>query len=38
MILAYQQILEAYKQGDILIDPFEEKQLQAATYDCRVGA
>ncbi len=37
MILAYQQILEAYKKGDILIDPFEEKQLQAATYDFRVG-
>ncbi len=37
MILTDNQILEANKAGDILIDPFDEKQLQPATYDFRVG-
>jgi len=37
MILTAQQISEAYQQGDIVINPFEEKQVQAATYDLRVG-
>jgi dCTP deaminase len=38
MILTDSQIIEAYKKGDILIDPFDENQVQAATYDLRVGA
>ncbi len=37
MILNAQQIREAHISGDILIEPFEEKQVQAATYDLRVG-
>ena len=37
MILTDRQIREAYVGGDIIIDPFEEKQLQPATYDFRVG-
>lgn len=38
MILTDSQIIEAYKKGDIVIDPFDENQVQAATYDLRVGA
>lgn len=38
MILNAQQISETYKKGDIIIDPFDEGQVQAATYDLRVGA
>ena len=38
MILTDAQIVEAYKKGDIVIDPFDEKQIQAASYDLRVGA
>ena len=37
MILTYQQIIEAHRAGDIVIDPFEESQVQAASYDLRVG-
>ena len=37
MILAHQQIIEAHRAGDILIDPFDEPQVQAASYDLRVG-
>lgn len=37
MILTDRQILETWRQGDIAIDPFDEKQIQAATYDLRVG-
>src|SRR5437667_8365357 len=37
MILTDRQIVEAYKNGDILIEPFSEDQVQAATYDLRVG-
>jgi dCTP deaminase len=37
MILTDRQILETYRQGDIVIEPFDEKQIQAATYDLRVG-
>lgn len=37
MILAAQQIIEACRKGDILIDPFDENQVQAASYDLRVG-
>src|SRR5437016_6488685 len=37
MILNDRQIVEAYKKGDILIEPFSEEQVQAATYDLRVG-
>ncbi len=38
MILTNEQIIESCKKGDILIDPFEESQLQAASYDFRVGS
>lgn len=38
MLLNYQQIRAAHEKNEITIEPFEEKQLQAATYDLRVGA
>jgi len=37
MILTDHQIVAAYKQGDIVIEPFDEHQVQGATYDLRVG-
>jgi len=37
MILTAKQISEACQQGNIVIDPFDEEQVQAATYDLRVG-
>ncbi len=37
MILTNRQIEEAYRKGDILINPFDAKQIQAASYDFRVG-
>lgn len=37
MILTNRQICEAVSNGDIYIDPFDENQVQAATYDLRVG-
>lgn len=37
MILTDRQIRDAVKAGDITIDPFEDKQIQSATYDLRVG-
>jgi len=37
MILNNRQISEAVNNGDIIIDPFDEKQVQAASYDLRVG-
>lgn len=37
MILTYQQIREAHEKREIEITPFEEGQLQPATYDLRVG-
>jgi dCTP deaminase len=37
MILNDRQIVEAYRKGDIVIEPFSEEQVQAATYDLRVG-
>jgi dCTP deaminase len=37
MILTDRQIIEAHRSGCIVIDPFEEKQVQAASYDLRVG-
>lgn len=37
MILTAQQIVAAYKKGDIVISPFSDDQVQAATYDLRVG-
>ena len=37
MILTAQQIAEAYKNGDIMIDPYDDNQLQGASYDLRVG-
>jgi dCTP deaminase len=38
MILNNKQIEEACRKGDILIEPFDANQVQAATYDFRVGA
>jgi len=38
MILTNKQIEEAYRKGDILINPFDVNQVQAASYDFRVGA
>ena len=32
------RFIETHRSGDILIDPFDEKQVQAASYDFRVGA
>ncbi len=37
MILTDSQIIETYKKGDIMIDPFDEQQVQSASYDLRVG-
>lgn len=37
MILTDSQIREACDAGDISIEPFEESQVQPATYDLRVG-
>jgi dCTP deaminase len=37
MILTDRQIRAAQASGDIVIEPFEDKQVQAATYDLRVG-
>lgn len=37
MILTDHMIKEAVESGGIVIEPFEERQIQAASYDCRVG-
>jgi len=37
MILNNRQIKEAVEGGDITIEPFDENQVQVATYDLRVG-
>lgn len=37
MILTDKQIVEAYQAGDVLIDPFDQNQVQPASYDFRVG-
>lgn len=37
MILTDRQIREACEAGDIVIEPFDDGQVQAATYDFRVG-
>jgi len=37
MILTAQDIEKAHRDGVIKIDPFEPKQVQAASYDLRVG-
>ena len=37
MILTYDGIKAANASGDIKIDPFDDGQLQAASYDLRVG-
>lgn len=37
MILTDHQIAEAHTKGDIKIEPFDDKQLQPASYDLRVG-
>ncbi len=37
MILSDRQIRETVKKKEILIEPFEERQVQPASYDFRVG-
>jgi dCTP deaminase len=37
MLLTDRQIGEAHTKGDLGIDPFEDKQMQPASYDLRVG-
>ena len=37
MLLTDRQIREACDNGDIVIEPFDENQIQAATYDLRIG-
>jgi dCTP deaminase len=37
MVLSNDQIVEAHMNGGILIEPFIDKQVQAASYDLRVG-
>ena len=37
MLLNSQQIIEAHRDKEIEIEPFDGKQVQAATYDLRVG-
>lgn len=38
MLLNAQQIRQAVEDGELRIEPFDERQLEAATYDLRVGA
>jgi dCTP deaminase len=37
VILSDRQIREAVKGGELSIEPFDERQIQPATYDLRVG-
>ncbi|WP_409524012.1 dCTP deaminase [Nitrincola sp. MINF-07-Sa-05] len=37
MVLGDRQIKEAYENSEILISPFDENQIQPASYDLRVG-
>ncbi|HZL14114.1 MAG TPA: dCTP deaminase [Verrucomicrobiae bacterium] len=37
MILSHQQIKEYCKKGEISITPYDESQIQGASYDLRVG-
>ena len=37
MILAAQEIINLYRSGQLLIAPFEESQVESASYDLRVG-
>lgn len=37
MLLTDRQIAEAHTKGDLGIDPFDDKQVQPASYDLRVG-
>lgn len=37
MFLSDKDILSAVKAGEIVLDPFDEKRLQPATYDIRLG-
>lgn len=36
MILSDNQVLEMWQEGDLVIDPFDPEQLQAASYDVRL--
>lgn len=37
MLLSNKEILEAIQQGNIVISPFDERQLQTNSYDMRLG-
>lgn len=37
MLLSDQRILEEYKNGNIVIEPFDMRQLGTNSYDCRLG-
>src|SRR5512133_3927401 len=37
MILTDEQIRASLSTGELVIEPFEERQIQPATYDLRVG-
>ncbi len=38
MILSYDDIIEAQKNEEIKIEPFDHDQIEAASYDLRIGA
>ncbi len=38
MLLSDKRIMEAMEQGDIVIEPFESRQLGTNSYDVRLGA
>jgi len=37
MILTHDQIIEAHKASEIIINPFDEEQVESASYDLRIG-
>src|SRR5256885_9188456 len=37
MLLSDKHILQELKRGNIIIEPFDERQLGPNSYDCRMG-
>lgn len=37
MLLSDKRIVEALEQGNIIIEPFDQRQLGTNSYDCRLG-
>ena len=37
MLLSDKRIVEELKSGNIIIEPFDERQLGTNSYDCRLG-